>query len=61
MKLSDRCYAVTGLGYSAPWSVNAGFVVGDDDTLVVDTGARPFPAPPCMAMPVPFGPAMHCA
>jgi glyoxylase-like metal-dependent hydrolase (beta-lactamase superfamily II) len=39
MKLSDRCYAVTGLGYSAPWSVNAGFVVGDDTTLVVDTGA----------------------
>ena len=39
MKLSDRCYAVTGLGYSAPWSVNSGFIVGDDITLVVDTGA----------------------
>ena len=39
MKLSDRCYAVTGLGYSAPWSVNSGLIVGDDITLVVDTGA----------------------
>ena len=39
MKLTDRCYAVTGLGYSAPWSVNAGFIVGNDVTLIVDTGA----------------------
>src|SRR5215471_2175292 len=39
MRVSNRCYAVTGLGYSTPWSVNAGFVVGDDMTLVVDTGA----------------------
>src|SRR5947208_15070798 len=39
MKLTDRCYSVTGLGYSAPWSVNAGFIVGNDVTLVVDTGA----------------------
>ena len=40
MRLSNRCYAVTGLGYSTPWCVNAGFVVGDDITLVVDTGAN---------------------
>jgi len=40
MRLSDRCYAVTGLGYSAPWCVNAGFVAGDSLTLVVDTGAN---------------------
>jgi cyclase len=39
MRISDRCYAVTGLGYSTPWSVNAGFIVGDETTLVVDTGA----------------------
>jgi glyoxylase-like metal-dependent hydrolase (beta-lactamase superfamily II) len=39
MRVSNRCYAVTGLGYSTPWSVNAGFIVGDDITLVVDTGA----------------------
>jgi glyoxylase-like metal-dependent hydrolase (beta-lactamase superfamily II) len=40
MRLSNRCYAVTGLGYAAPWCVNAGFVVGDETTLVVDTGGN---------------------
>lgn len=40
MRLSARCYAVTGLGYSAPWCVNAGFVTGDKVTLVVDTGGN---------------------
>ena len=40
MKLSERCYAVTGLGYLTPWCVNAGFIVGDEITLVVDTGAN---------------------
>jgi glyoxylase-like metal-dependent hydrolase (beta-lactamase superfamily II) len=40
MRLSDRCYAVTGLGYSPPWSVNAGFVAGDHLTLVIDTGGN---------------------
>jgi glyoxylase-like metal-dependent hydrolase (beta-lactamase superfamily II) len=40
MRISNRCYAVTGLGYSPPWCVNAGFVVGDTVTLVVDTGAN---------------------
>ena len=40
MRLSNRCYAVTGLGYSAPWCVNAGFVAGDALTLVVDTGGN---------------------
>ena len=40
MRLSARCYAVTGLGYSPPWCVNAGFVAGDDLTLVVDTGGN---------------------
>ena len=40
MKLSARCYAVTGLGYATPWCVNAGFVVGDDVTLIIDTGAN---------------------
>jgi cyclase len=40
MRLSHRCYAVTGLGYSPPWCVNAGFIVGDVLTLVVDTGGN---------------------
>ncbi|HEX8985042.1 MAG TPA: MBL fold metallo-hydrolase, partial [Bryobacteraceae bacterium] len=40
MRLSSRCYAVTGLGYLAPWCVNAGFVVGDELTLVIDTGGN---------------------
>jgi glyoxylase-like metal-dependent hydrolase (beta-lactamase superfamily II) len=40
MRLSNHCYAVTGLGYLSPWCVNAGFVVGDAMTLVVDTGGN---------------------
>jgi glyoxylase-like metal-dependent hydrolase (beta-lactamase superfamily II) len=38
MRLSPSCYAVTGLGYYAPWSVNAGIVAGGSTTLIVDTG-----------------------
>ena len=40
MRVSPRCYAVTGLGYSPPWCVNAGFIAGDNQTLVVDTGGN---------------------
>jgi len=40
MRLSDRCFAVTGLAYVPPWSVNAGFIVGSETTLIVDTGAN---------------------
>jgi glyoxylase-like metal-dependent hydrolase (beta-lactamase superfamily II) len=40
MRLSARCYAVTGLAYSPPWCVNAGFVAGDSETLVIDTGGN---------------------
>ncbi len=40
MRLSPRCYAVTGLAYSPPWCVNAGFIAGDAETLVIDTGAN---------------------
>ena len=40
MRVSDRCYAVTGLGYSPPWCVNAGIITGDETTLVIDTGAN---------------------
>jgi len=40
MHITGTCYAVTGLGYSPPWSVNAGFVAGEDVTLVIDTGSN---------------------
>jgi glyoxylase-like metal-dependent hydrolase (beta-lactamase superfamily II) len=40
MLLSTRCFAITGLGYLPPWTVNAGFITGDDATLIVDTGAN---------------------
>ena len=40
MRLSNRCFAVTGLGYLPPWTVNAGFVTGDNTTLIIDTGAN---------------------
>jgi glyoxylase-like metal-dependent hydrolase (beta-lactamase superfamily II) len=38
MKISEHCFAITGLGFTPPWEVNAGFVVGGRTTLVVDTG-----------------------
>ena len=40
MHIRGACYAVTGLGYSPPWSVNAGFVAGQKITLVIDTGSN---------------------
>ena len=40
MLLSSRCFAITGLGYLPPWTVNAGFITGDETTLIVDTGAN---------------------
>lgn len=40
MRVSNRCHAVTGLGYSTPWCVNAGFIAGEETTLIVDTGAN---------------------
>jgi glyoxylase-like metal-dependent hydrolase (beta-lactamase superfamily II) len=40
MQLSEHSWAVTGLACIAPWTVNAGFVVGRHTTLVVDTGAN---------------------
>jgi glyoxylase-like metal-dependent hydrolase (beta-lactamase superfamily II) len=38
MRISPHAFAVTGLGFIPPWSVNAGFIVGAERTLVVDTG-----------------------
>jgi alkyl sulfatase BDS1-like metallo-beta-lactamase superfamily hydrolase len=44
MRISNRCYAITGLGFTPPWEVNAGFIVGDAKTLVVDTWPTYFAA-----------------
>lgn len=38
MKLTKSCYAVMGFGYSPPWVVNAGFIVGQTTTLIIDSG-----------------------
>jgi glyoxylase-like metal-dependent hydrolase (beta-lactamase superfamily II) len=40
LRISDRCFAVLGLGYVPPWTVNAGFIAGDETTLIIDTGAN---------------------
>lgn len=40
MRVSERCFAVTGLGYLPPWTVNSGFSTGDETTLIIDTGAN---------------------
>ena len=40
MRLSGRCFAITGLGYLPPWTVNSGFITGEETTLVIDTGAN---------------------
>ncbi len=40
MKISNHCYAITGLAAETPWVVNSGFVVGDHTTLIVDTGSN---------------------
>ena len=37
MKISEHCFAITGLFYLPPWTVNAGFVVGNKKTLVIDS------------------------
>lgn len=39
MQISAHCWAITGLAYLPPWELNAGFIVGDHTTLVVDTAA----------------------
>jgi glyoxylase-like metal-dependent hydrolase (beta-lactamase superfamily II) len=39
MKISQHCYAITGLAFIPPWTVNAGFIAGVTTTLIVDTGA----------------------
>jgi len=38
MKISHHCYAVLGLGYYPPWTVNSGFICGSKKTLIVDSG-----------------------
>ena len=40
MRLTTHCFAVTGLAYVTPWCVNAGFVAGEETTLIVDAGGN---------------------
>jgi len=40
MKISTNCFAVTGLYYAPPWTVNAGFITGDKKTLIIDSGSN---------------------
>jgi glyoxylase-like metal-dependent hydrolase (beta-lactamase superfamily II) len=38
MQIAQHCFALIGFAYIPPWSVNAGFIVGDEKTLIVDSG-----------------------
>ena len=38
MKISEYCYALTGLCDVPPWAANAGLVAGRTKTLIIDTG-----------------------
>lgn len=40
MRISPSCYAVTGLYFLPPWGVNAGFVVGKEKSMIIDSGAN---------------------
>ena len=40
MKISEHCYLISGLAVEPPWAVNAGFIVGENTTLIVDTGSN---------------------
>jgi glyoxylase-like metal-dependent hydrolase (beta-lactamase superfamily II) len=44
MRLSQHCYALLGFSYESPWAANAGFIVGDGCTLIVDSGPHPMAA-----------------
>lgn len=37
MELTRHCFAVTGLAHETGYSVNAGFVIGDGETLIIDS------------------------
>ncbi len=38
MKLPENCYCLTGLSHSDCFSVNAGFVTGENETVIIDSG-----------------------
>jgi len=40
MKLTSNCYALTGLYFFPPWNVNAGFIIGNNKTLIIDSGSN---------------------
>ncbi|WP_346870606.1 MBL fold metallo-hydrolase [Clostridium sp. UBA5119] len=38
MKLSNKCYCLTGLSHADCFSVNAGFIIGKKETIIIDSG-----------------------
>lgn len=38
MKLSNKCYCLTGLTHANLFSVNAGFIIGETETIIIDSG-----------------------
>jgi glyoxylase-like metal-dependent hydrolase (beta-lactamase superfamily II) len=59
MQITPRSYAVTGLAYSPPWFVNAGFIAGDHATLIVDTGGNSAAAATILGYAQAVRPANH--
>ena len=43
-QITKNCYFLSGLCAESPWAVNAGFVVGANTTLIVDTGSNYYAA-----------------
>ena len=40
MRLANNTYAIQGLFTLSPWIVNSGFIVGQNKTLIIDSGAN---------------------
>jgi len=40
LKISASCYAVTGLYFLPPWGINAGFIVGKEKSMIIDSGVN---------------------
>lgn len=44
MKITKSCYAVLGLAQSNSSFVNAGFIIGDNETIIIDSGLTSYSA-----------------